>query len=729
MKQVFMQKNALRSAEVRTEDVPIPCCTDGTIVIANRHSLISAGTETTAVGSTKGDMIKKALGDADIRQAVVDMVVQDGVGKTKERVHFEMSKWTPLGYSGAGIAIEVGSQVKGIKPGDIVAYGGENHAEYVRAAKNLCVCVPEGVTTQEAAFVTVGSIAMQAVRRSEVQVGDTVVVIGLGLIGQLVTQLLNASGARVFGSDMLDSRLQLGKQLGLENAISASDDVIGAINRVTQGVGVDRVIVCAGSSPTILKQACIMLRERGRLVVVGGGSLDVPRSEFYMKELDLMISRSYGPGRYDRNYEEHGTDYPIGYVRWTENRNMQEFVRLIGTGRLDMKPLITHEFPVDQAGEGYGQLMTDPASSLGVLIEYEGSVTPRRVPISINSNQVRPSETERPNIAVIGCGAFAQQFHLPNIKAANKRVNFHTLAASTAQSSKEMGKRYGANNCTTDTGQLIENPEIDAVMVFTRDKTHAALCTAALLADKHVFCEKPLVTSLEECEILTNAATTSDRVCMTGFNRRFAPMMQRVKHVISPLCGPKMMHFRVNGGHLSPTSWVFDPKHSAGRIIGEACHFVDLFRWLSESEPVKVSAHLLGECQPTHQIQDFSAVIEFADGSIGNLVYTSVGSKPLGKERLEVFCDGTGAVVDDYKNLTIRGAAKVDEKVRRVDKGHNEEFEHFLAAVTGKVQPLITHVDGVQAAMVCLAILESARLGSAIELNTFVPSKSVVENV
>lgn len=712
-----MQKNALRSAEVRAEEVPIPCCTDGTIVIANRHSLISAGTETTAVGSTKTDMIKKALSDSEIRQSVVDMVVQDGVGKTKERVQFEMTKWTPLGYSGAGIAIEVGSQIEGIKPGDVVAYGGENHAEYVRAAKNLCVRVPKGVTTQEAAFVTVGSIAMQAVRRSEIQVGDTVVVVGLGLIGQLVTQILNASGARVFGSDMLDSRLQLGKQSGLEEAINASQDVVGTVDRLTQGIGVDRVVVCAGSSPAILKQACAMLRERGRLVVVGGGSLDIPRRDFYMKELDLMISRSYGPGRYDRDYEEHGMDYPIGYVRWTENRNMQEFVRLIKAGRLDMRPLITHEFGIEKANEGYDQLMKDPGGCLGVLIEYDATTSPQRASIPIEGRRVRPSTAKQPNLAVIGCGAFAQQFHLPNLKA-SQRVNFHTLASSTAQSSKEMGQRYGAEQCTTDTEQLIANDEIDAVMVFTRDKTHASLCSSALMADKHVFCEKPLVTSLEECELLAKAASGSARVCMTGFNRRFAPMMQKVKQIITPLAGPKMLHFRVNGGRLPSTSWVLDPNHSAGRIIGEACHFVDLFCWLTDSPPIRVSAHLLGESRPTQEIQDFSATIEFGDGSLGNLVYTSAGAKSLGKERLEVFCDGTAAFVDDYRQLTIRGAAKIDEKVRRTDKGHDLEFEHFLDAVTGKSQPSITYVDGIQAAHLCFAIIESIRRGVAVELES-----------
>ena len=710
-----MQKNALRRAEVRSEEVPIPCCTSGTVVIANRHSLISAGTETTAVGSTKGDMIKKAIGDPNIRQAVVDMVVQDGINKTNERVQHEMTKWTPLGYSGAGIAAEVGDQIEGIQPGDMVAYGGEHHAEYVRASKNLCVRVPEGVTTREAAFITVGSIAMQAVRRAEVQVGDTVAVIGLGLVGQLVTQLLNASGARVFGSDMIDARLAMGHISGLEEAINAKENVVEVVQRLTNGIGVDRVIICATTSNAILRQAIAMSRERGRLVVVGGGTLDVPRGEFYMKELDLLISRSYGPGRYDKQYEEHGVDYPFSYVRWTENRNMQEFARLIQAGKLNMKPLITHEFSVEEADQGYELLMNAPSKGLGILLQYDAPQQPERHSMQIGEQNVRPTLSSLPKIAVVGCGAFAQQFHLPNIKNSN-RLAFHTLAASTAQSAKEMSLRFDAAYCTTDTRQMIENPDIDAVMVFTRDKSHASICADALKADKHVFCEKPLTTTLEECDELSSIAADSNRVCMTGFNRRFAPMLQQVKKILQTSPGKKMIHFRVNAGSLPKDSWVYDGAHSEGRIIGEACHFVDLFRWLTNSEAVRVTARSLGGSPTVRLLENLSAIIEFQDGSVANFIYTAIGSKLAGKERLEVFCDGTTAVMDDYHHLHVRGTARIDKKQRRTDKGHHAEFEHFVDVITGKTQPAITWFDGIQATRVCLAILDSARRGISVGL-------------
>ena len=709
MKQLFMQKNMMRSAKVRAEDVPAPRCGASSVVIANRHSLISAGTESTAVRSSKRDMVVKAIREPDIRQSVVEMLVDGGVRRTADRVHYEMTKWTALGYSGAGLAIEVGCEIDGIKPGDLVAYGGQGHAEIIRAPKNLCVRVPDGVSTREAAFVALGSIALQAVRRANVQVGETVAVLGLGLVGQLVSQLLHASGARVIGSDVIAKRLELAGQLGLEQGFAANDGLPQAVRQYTDGVGVDRVLLCAStSSRAVIEQAVEMARDRGRIVVVGRVNLDIPHEPFYMKELDLVISRSYGPGRYDRDYEEHGIDYPIGYIRWTEKRNMAEFLRLIQAGKVDVKSLITHEFLIGQAAEGYDSLISRPAESLAVLLKYDEGAANNRAELPLSNGTPALAPAKSGNVAVIGCGAFARQFHLPNLKK-NGDLRLHTLVASSAQSAKEMAVRYGAVQCATDPSHAIEDPEIDAVMIFTRDKTHASLAAEALHAGKHVFCEKPLGISLEDCELLLDAAQSANAICMTGFNRRFAPLICQAKDVLDTCHGPKMIHYRVNAGAMAKDEWVYDPEHAAGRIVGEACHFVDLFRYLIGAEPVSVSAHCLGPCPSATRLEDVTATFEFSDESTATLQYTAKGSSLLGKERLEVFCDGTAIMIDDFKRLTIRGKLRVDVKHRRPDKGHAAELEHFADVLMGRTQPLITLQDGIVATMCCLKLIDSAR--------------------
>lgn len=717
MKQVFMRKNALGSANVGAEEVPAPVCGPSSVLLANRHSLISAGTESTAVNSSKRDMVAKALRSADIRQSVYDMLAQDGLRKTADRVQYEMTKWTSLGYSGAGLAVEVGQDVQGIQPGDPVAYGGQGHAEYIRAPMNLCVPVPEGVSTQEAAFVALGSIALQGVRRAEVQVGETVAVIGLGLVGQLVAQLLQAAGARVVGSDILAERLALAKKLGLEEAFPAGGNLPKDLLSYTAGIGVDRVVICASSSSKqIIDQAVAISRDRGRIVVVGAVNLDIPREAFYMKELDLVISRSYGPGRYDPRYEEQGIDYPMGYVRWTENRNMREFLRLIQVGKVDVKAMVTHEFDLDEADRGYDTLRERPNECLAVLLRYDAKAQRPSSVATASKRPDAPKPTARGNVAVIGAGAFARQFHLPNIQQ-SKTLNLRTLVASSAQTAKEMALRYGAQRSATDAKEIWDDPEIDAVVIMTRDKSHADLTAAALAAGKHVFCEKPLATTVEECRAVAAAAAGAQRICMTGFNRRFAPMMRTVKEVLDECRGPKMIHFRVNAGPLPHDSWAYDTAHSGGRIIGEGCHFVDLFRWLIGCEPVRVSALAAGGRPASARLEDLCANFEFADGSVASLLYTALGSPLVGKERLEAFCGGTTVVMDNYQRLTVRGIRRIDVKSRRPDKGHGLELQHFADAVTGKTTPEIDYRDGVLATLCCLKIIESARHRVPLDLD------------
>ena len=621
-----------------------------------------------------------------------------------------MTKWTALGYSGAGIAVEVGSDVDGIGVGDLVAYGGQGHAEYVRVPKNLCVRVPDGVTTREAAFVALGSIALQGVRRADVQVGDTVVVIGLGLVGQLVSQLLQVAGARVLGTDLVAERRALAEKLGAEAVLAPTSDLPGQITRLTGGRGADRVVICAStSSPQVMEQAVAMSRDRGRVVVVGQVNMSVPHGPFYMKELELVISRSYGPGRYDVEYEQHGRDYPIGYVRWTERRNMEEFLRLAQSDKVDIAALITHEFTIDRAAEGYALIQERPEECLGVLIEYSADASsPTRVVSVAGSSQQRAVQPTEGRIAVIGCGSFARQFHLPFLRD-SKKLHFKTLVASSSQSAAEMARRYGAERAATDPQEIWNDPEIDAVMIFTRDKTHASLAAEALRAGKHVFCEKPLATTLEECDMLRAAAAGRDLICMTGFNRRFAPFIQELKTVLDECHGPKLMTYRVNAGAFPADAWIYDPAFAAGRIVGEVCHFLDLFRDLTRAEVIDIAAMPLGDCRTESRLEDISATLRFNDGSVASLVYTAVGSTLTGKERLEIYCDGTSFLMDNFSTLVVRGKKRVTRRARHPDKGHRSELAHFESVLRGKCKPAISLDDGITATSLCLDIIERAR--------------------
>lgn len=706
-----MRKKLLRPATGGPEQVPVPRCAATGVLIANRSSLISAGTESTTVKSNVKDMVVKALSDPALRQSVIDMITKDGIAKTADRVNYETTKWTPLGYSGAGIALEVGRDVSGIRVGDTVAYGGEGHAEIIHASQNLCAHVPAGVPHREASFVALGSIALQAVRRAEIQLGDRVVVVGLGLVGQLVAQLVRVSGGRVIAIDVHPGRMDLARSLGADLTLAAGPGIPDLVRGVTAGRGADRVLMCAStSSNQVIEQSIDMVRDRGRIVMVGFVGMDVPQIPFYRKELELVVSRSYGPGRYDAAYEQHGRDYPFSYVRWTEQRNMGEFLGLLGDGRVKVGPLITHEFELSRSTDAYRTLVDTPGDCLGIVLRYDDVPAESTRTITIS----KPRATAKPRgdkvqAAVVGCGAFARQFHMPNLKS-NPLVELRALVASTGQSATEMASRYGAKTGSTKLDEVVADPELDAVFVFMRDASHARTTIAALRAGKHVFCEKPLAITAEECEELAAAADGS-RVCMVGFNRRFAPLVKDLHRQLRSIPGPKMMVYRVNAGAMPRDNWIYDPQSAAGRIVGEVCHFVDLLYFLTGSEPVSVSARSIGLASSICEMEDVSANISFADGSVGTVIYACGGASASGKERVEVYCRKSSLIPDDFKQLTVDGPRPTKAVNRAGDKGHAAELDHFLRCVRGDATPELTHVDGIRATLVCLAIWESARTG------------------
>lgn len=712
-----MRKNPLSRADISAEEVPVPRCGASHVLLANRYSLISAGTETASVKRNMKDMVVKAMSDPQLRESVKDMLLKDGLAKTADRVHFETHKWTPMGYSGAGVAIEVGQQIDGIQQGDLVAYGGEGHAEFIRANKNLAVRVPDGVSARDAAFIALGSIAMQGVRRAEIQVGDVVAVLGLGLVGQLVSQMVQAAGGRVIGVDLMASRCELAKKLGAEHILSAGPGVPSDIIRYTNGVGADRVLVCAATaSSAVVEQAVAACRDRGRITVVGMVGMDIPQEPFYRKELDFVISRSYGPGRYDPQYEQHGVDYPIGYVRWTERRNMQEFLRLVQTGRVQVAPLITHEFPLSQAAQAYAMLAERPGECLGIVLKYDEApqAPSRRVAIAAPAQVAKTSGAA--GVAVVGCGSFARQFHLPNLKA-SRELQIKALVASTGQSAKEMGERYGAHYCTTDLDEALRDPAIAAAMIFTRDNAHARQTLAALQAGKHVFCEKPLATSYADCAAIARQCAAGGPIVFTGFNRRFAPLMQRTKELMRGRGGPATLGYRVTAGAMPKEDWIYDAQQAAGRLVGEACHFIDLLYWLVGSEIVSVFAQPVGPVGSLASLEDVVATLAFADGSTASLIYTALGNRKLGKERIEVFWDGNALVMDDFYQLSMQGRQTVSEKNAAGDKGHGAELAHFAQVVRGQKASEINYLDGIRGTIGALRIYDSAVAGAPLAMS------------
>lgn len=718
MKQLFMKKNPMSSADLVIEEVPVPKCGNGGVLLKNGYSLISAGTETSSVKRNMKDMVVKVMSDPELRDSLKDMIFKDGILKTADRVNYETTKWTPMGYSGAGVAFDVGSEINTIGKGEKVAYGGQGHAEYIRSSKNLCVKVPKGVSEKEASFVAVGSIALQAVRRADVKVGETVAVLGLGLIGQLVSQLAQAAGGRVLGSDIIQQRLDLAESLGMEKAYMADDKLPDNILRYTDGIGVDHVLVCAGGSGSlVIEQAIAMARDRARITVVGMIDFNMPFEAFYTKELDLVSSRSYGPGRYDSQYEEHGVDYPIGYVRWTEKKNMAEFLRLIQGKKVNVEKLITHEFALSDAGEAYKTLMEKPNDCLAIVLRYEheDKAINRSVPVKSPVIKIRTKKSKA-NIAVAGCGAFARQFHLPFIRSSNDLV-FKTLVTSSGQSAKEMAERYGASSCTTDFQEVLNDDDIDAVFIFTRDNSHAQMVTTALEKGKHVFCEKPLTTSYEECAMVKEAAKDKNQICMVGYNRRYAPLMEPVIKIMKDCAGPKSITYRVNAGPMPKDNWVYDTKYAAGRVVGEVCHFIDLMTYLIGEEPIKVKTNPIGECQSLVDMENIVATFEFADGSVGTVLYTALGASAFSKERIEIFADGTSIALDDFVKLTIRGKQRLDMNNRKGDKGHSTELNHFTDSILGKTASDITYVDGIRGTVACLKIWESMKEGTSQDIN------------
>jgi predicted dehydrogenase len=678
MKQVLQ---SLSDGSTQLADVPSPRVGRGALLVHSTNSLISAGTERMLVDFGKANWVDKALQQPDKVRMVLEKARTDGVAATVDAVRSKLDEPLALGYCNVGRVAEVGAGVDGFSVGDRVVSNGK-HAEVVAVPKNLCARIPDAVSDEAAAFTVLGAIGLQGIRLVNPTLGESVVVTGLGPIGLMTVQMLRAQGCRVLGVDFDASRLALAGSFGAEVCNpAAGEDVLAAAAAFSRGVGVDAVIITASTkSNEPLSQAARMCRKRGRIVLVGVVGLELSRAEFYEKELTFQVSCSYGPGRYDSAYEEGGQDYPIGFVRWTEQRNFEAVLDLMASGALDVAPLISHRFPVEQAADAFSLLSSD-TPSLGILLQYRPNEAPER--LTERTVTLAPSQAPgTASVAFLGAGNYAGRVLIPAFKAAG--ATLRTVVSSGGVSAVHFGRKHGFAQASTDGAAVLADPSVDTIVIATRHDAHARQVLDALRAGKHVFCEKPLCLTLDElAEIEAEVTARPNQLVMVGFNRRFAPQVVKVKALLAPIAEPKSFIMTVNAGDIPANHWTQDPAVGGGRIVGEGCHFIDLLRHLAGA-PI-VSAHTLAMgAYPGLAIRDdkVSIALGFADGSTGVVHYLANGHKGFPKERLEVFVAGRILQLDNFRKLRGWGWKGFSNlNLWRQDKGQGACAKAFVDAV------------------------------------------------
>ena len=707
MKQVLLDGQG----QVKVVEVPAPALERGHVLVRTAYSLISSGTELAAMQHRAKSPLRRALARPGLIRSLGQQALSQGIGATRDRVTDRLNSWTPVGYSLSGTVIETSLEVEGLKLGDLVACSGSEHAQHaelVAIPARLAVNVPDGIDCRRAAFGPVGAIALQAVRRSGATLGETIVIIGLGLVGLLICQLLHATGCHVLGIDPNSKRRKLAEQFGCVVAHPDSPDV-GDINvKLTGGLGADAVIISAGTtSDAPVNQASSLARERGRVVVVGDVGMNLDREAFYRKELDLLMSRSLGPGRYDSTYERQGVDYPPAYVRWTEARNIEAYLTLMADKGLDPEPLVSAEFSIDRAPDAYDHLLHDE-DAVATLLRYgeegsldEASTAPvaRRVAVGLE----RPLAGQL-GIGLIGPGDFARSVHLPMLK---RRADFslRVVCGRRGPDAQHAARQFGAADAATDFQDILNDPDVGVVWITTPHDSHAGLAERALEAGKHVFVEKPLGLTLDECERVRDAVRESGLLLTVGFNRRFAPASKLVREHFADTSQPKEVIYRVRAGTVPEGNWLDDRSIGGGRVLGECVHFFDWMAWFLNDEPQRIWA------VPTPGRDEGLAVaVKFAGGSVGTLVYTGGGSRAMPKERIEILGVELTAVIDDFRKVDLYRGSKRLRPRRAAGKGFAEQMQGFAGALRGHNPLGVTVDDGVRATACALAALAAVRL-------------------
>jgi predicted dehydrogenase/threonine dehydrogenase-like Zn-dependent dehydrogenase len=704
MKQIVQN---YRSGELKIWDVPAPSPRAGSIIVSVTRSLISAGTEKMVVDLARSSLVGKAVSRPDLVRQLIDKTKREGLMPTLEKAFNKLDSPVALGYSVSGTVLTVGAGVTDVRPGDRVACAGAgyaSHAEIVAVPKNLVVPVPGVVEDEDASFVTLGAIALQGVRQAMPTLGERFLVVGLGLLGQLTAQILNANGCQVLGVDPDVRKVELLKSFGL-GAVGSAELEARAM-ALSQGRGVDGVIITASTkSSDPINTAAELCRQKGRVVVVGLVGMDLKRDAFYKKEIDLRLSMSYGPGRYDAAYEEAGHDYPFGYVRWTEQRNMQAFLDLIASKKISIKPLITHRFGIADADKAYA-LMDGAEPYLGIVLDYPGATADAKRQVATSPRPVAPTGAAQ-TVAFVGAGNYAKSVLIPAFKA-TPGVKLASVATNTGLSAAHAAAKFGFADASTDSDAVLADASIGTVVIATRHASHAGLVGAALMAGKHVFCEKPLAVDHAQLQqVIDVRAKTSAQLCV-GFNRRFSPLVAEAKAALAGRMQPLVMMYRVNAGSVPGDNWV-QGTEGGGRIVGEVCHFIDTMVALCGAAPVRVDAQAAKGHPDAVTLQ-----LGFADGSIGSVVYTSLGDASLPKEYLEVWTDRLAIIIDDYRSLAItRNGRTSRRKLARQDKGQQALVAAFMASVvTPGASPAIPF-DELAAVTAATFLAEAAIRGNA----------------
>ncbi|MFY9556378.1 MAG: bi-domain-containing oxidoreductase [Blastocatellia bacterium] len=715
MKQVVQN---FRTGELMVEELSPPALKPAGVLVRTACSLISSGTERTIIETAQSSLIGKVRSRPDLVRQVLDTVKREGLTSTYQKVKSRLSQMKPMGYSASGVVIAVGTSAEEFRVGDRVACAGAgyaSHAEVIYVPKNLCCKVPDVVSLESACYTTVAAIALQGVRQADPRLGETVAVIGLGLVGQLTVQLLKAAGCRVLGVDIDKQACELATRSGADSVAGDPTSAAKACAALTGGFGADCIVITAATkSSEPVELAAELARDRARVVVVGLVGMDVPRHSFYEKEIELRLSRSYGPGRYDPEYEEKGSDYPIGYVRWTERRNMDAFLRLVEAGKINTDLLTTHRYEVAKAGEAY-DLILSGERCCGVVLEYpkadsHNAPQPKKPRVPVGSDEL--------GISLIGAGGFARGVLLPIIKRSAK-TRLIGVGAATGLSSKSAADQFGFAYETTDYEEILNDENSQIIFITTRHDLHAQLAVEALNRGKHVFVEKPLALTEESLWKVAAAARDSNGLLMVGYNRRFSPLAIEIKKRLGDRIGPMTIAYRVNAGQLPRDHWTHDPIEGGGRIIGEVCHFIDFVQFLTDAFPLRVSASSLPQSQTAGMVDD-SAVISMnlSDGSIASIAYAASGDSSVAKERVEIFCDGTVATIDNFKNGTFVRRAKHEKLGRAMqDKGHSAELAAFLKAARGKADAPISLESLIATTLASFAIVESTLTAEPVRID------------